>query len=226
MPGSAATKLSIWASVMISGGASRMTSGAAALTRNPASRAAASASLARGAVSTMPHSSPRPRTWSISGWPQRFDAVPHRLAQHLGAPHQVVVGQHPHHRQRRRGAHRVAAEGAAVQAGRQQIGGGPDGQHAPIGSPAAEALGQGHHVRGDAVVLVGEKGSGAAHSGLHLVEHQQGAVPGRDFACCGQVALGRDDDAALAHDRFQEYRRGVVVDRGGQRVGVAVGHVA
>ena len=75
-------------------------------------------------------------------------------------------------------------------------------------------------------MLVGEKGAGAADSGLHLVEHQQGAVPGGDLPGGGKIALGRDDDAALAHDRFQEHRRGVVVDRGGQRVGVPVRHVA
>src|SRR5699024_5370185 len=66
MPGSAVTKESIWCSVMIKGGANRMTSGAAALTRKPAARAAISTSLAVGALSTTPHSKPRPRTWSMS----------------------------------------------------------------------------------------------------------------------------------------------------------------
>ena len=94
-----------------------------------------------------------------------------------------------------------------------------------MGSPPPSPLASGHDVRGDAVVLVGEKRSGAAHSGLHLVEHQQGAVPRRDIARGGQIALGRDDDTALPHDRFEEHRGGVVVDRGGQRVGVAVRHV-
>ncbi len=48
--------------------------------------------------------------------------------------------------------------------------------------------------RGDAVVLVGEERSGAAHPGLHLVEHQRRAAPRRDVAGGGKVTRGRDDD--------------------------------
>ena len=58
----AVSNASICASVMTSGGARRTTSGAAALTRKPASRAAVSTALACGAVRTTPSSSPRPRT--------------------------------------------------------------------------------------------------------------------------------------------------------------------
>ena len=67
--GNAVRNSSICASVMTSGGASLITSGAAALTRNPASRAATSTGLAASELSTTPRSSPRPRTWSTSGWP-------------------------------------------------------------------------------------------------------------------------------------------------------------
>ena len=102
---------------------------------------------------------------------------------------------------------------------------GPTARHRADRQPPAQPLGQGHHVRRDAVVLVGEKRAGAAHSGLHLVEDQQCAVPRGDLAGGGQVALGRDDDAALPHDRLQEHRGGVVADGGGQRVRVAVRHV-
>ena len=87
--------------------------------------------------------------------------------------------------------------------------GGADRHAGADRQPAAEPLGQGHDVGGDAVVLVGEKRAGAAHSGLHLVEHQQRAVLGGDLAGGHQVAGGRDDDAALPHDRLQEHRGGV-----------------
>src|SRR5580693_533959 len=207
-------KLSIWVSVITSGGANRMTSGAAALTRNPALRAAASVSLARGAASTMPQSNPRPRMWSISGWPS--DSMPWR-------------NDLPNNSARRTrssaASTRSTASAAAVQTGCQQFGGRSDGQTRPDRQSAAQTLGQCHHVGGDAVVLVREKGAGAAHCRLHFVEHQQGAVPRRDIAGGGKVALGWDDDTALPHDRFQEYRGGVVADRGSQRVDVAVGHV-
>ena len=75
-------------------------------------------------------------------------------------------------------------------------------------------------------MLVREKRSGTAHSGLDFVENQQRAVPGGDVAGGRQVAVGRHDDAALPHDRLQEHRGGVVTDRGRQSVGVAVRHVA
>ena len=44
-------------------------------------------------------------------------------------------------------------------------------------------------------MLVGEKRTGAAHSGLHLVQNQQGAMLGGDVAGGGEVAIGRDDAA-------------------------------
>src|ERR1700722_7915861 len=66
-PGNAFRNSSICASVMINGGANRTTSGVAALTRNPASRAAVSTGLASGAVNATPHNRPLPRTWSTSG---------------------------------------------------------------------------------------------------------------------------------------------------------------
>ena len=99
-----------------------------------------------------------------------------RLAELAGAPDQVFVGEHAQHRQRRGGAHRVAAERAAVQSRGEQIGRRADRHAGTDRQPAAESLGERDDVGRDAVVLVGEKRSGAAHSGLHLVEHQQCAV--------------------------------------------------
>lgn len=196
MPGSAAMNPSSWPSVMISGGASRMTSGAAAFTRNPA-RARPPGVLGPRRGEHHPAQQSAPAHVVDERVTEPLDAVPQRLAHHLGVADQVVGRQHPQHRQRRRGADRIAAEGAAVQTGRHQLGGAPDGQARPDGQAAAEPLGQRDHVGGDAVMLVGEKRSGAAHPGLHLVEHQQGAVPRGDIARGGQVSLGRDDDAAL-----------------------------
>ena len=109
--------------------------------------------------------------------PQRLDAVGQRLAEHVGAADQVVVGKHSEHRERGGRADRVAAEGAAVQARTSAAPPVlPTARQAPIGSPPPKPLGQGDDVGRDAVVLVREKRSGAAHAGLHLVEHQQRAV--------------------------------------------------
>ena len=52
----------------ISGGASRIASGCTALTRNPASRLAASTAPAAGPVSRAASQSPRPLTPHSSGW--------------------------------------------------------------------------------------------------------------------------------------------------------------
>ena len=48
---------------------------------------------------------------------------------------------------------------------------------------------------------------------------------GGDVAGGREVAIGRDDDTALPHDRLQEHRGGVVADRSDQGIGVAVWHV-
>ena len=45
-------------------------------------------------------------------------------------------------------------------------------------------------------------------------------------AHAGQIVVGRHDDAGLTLDRLDEHGDGVVVDRGGQRVGVAERHRA
>ena len=215
MAGSAPRKSSIWASVMTSGGASRITSGAAALTRNPASRAAALDGL--GGSARQHDAAQQPATADVvdQRMPQRLDAVLQRLAEHVGPADQIVVGQHAQDGQRGGRADRVAAERAAVQAGRQQIGGVADAMHAPIGSPPPSPLAS--------VTMSGvmpscwwaKNAPVRPDSGLHLVEHQQRTVLGSDLTGRDQVAGGRDDDAALPHDRFEEHRGGVVVDRRG-----------
>src|SRR3546814_8074173 len=47
---------------------------------------------------------------------------------------------------------------------------------------AAETLGDGHDVGGDALLLAGMQGAGAAHAAHHLVEDQQHAVCVADLA--------------------------------------------
>ena len=61
-------------------------------------------------------------------------------------------------------------------AGHHALGGLLGGQHCPEREAAADALGHRHHVGRNAGPLVGEQLAGAAHAGLHLVEHQQQAV--------------------------------------------------
>ena len=64
--------------------------------------------------------------------------------------------------------------------------------------------------------------AGPAHPGLHLVDPEQRAVRVADLAGPGQVAGRRHDDAVLALDRLEDHGGGLVVDRCGKRLGVAV----
>ena len=89
---------------------------------------------------------------------------------------------------------------------------------------AAERLAEDVHVGHDALVLDGEVGAGAAEARLDLVGDEQHAPGGGHLADAGQVAGRRHDHAGLALDRLDQHGDGVVVDRGGQRVQVAVGH--
>ncbi len=85
--GRAARKASACSSVRISGGASRSTPGATALTRKPAARSASSAPLATSSVSTTPSSRPEPRTPATSGWPSASMPVRSRSPSCLAWPH-------------------------------------------------------------------------------------------------------------------------------------------
>src|SRR3546814_1939764 len=53
---------------------------------------------------------------------------------------------------------------------------------------AAETLGDGHDVGGDALLLAGMQGAGAAHAAHHLVEDQQHAVCVADLADALEIA--------------------------------------
>ena len=89
---------------------------------------------------------------------------------------------------------------------------------------AAEPLGQGDDVGDDAGLGVREPGAGAADAGLHLVDPEQRAVPGRDLPGGGEEPGGRHDHAGLALQRLDDHRGRGVVDGRGEGVRVAVRH--
>ena len=127
-----------------------------------------------------------------------------------GAGVEVVLLHRADRRQCRGAGHRVAAVGAAQSArvdGVEQVGAAGDGgqRHA-----AGDALGHGDDVRDDALVVDGEPFPGAAEAGLDLVRDEDDALvlgPGGERR---QEALGRDDEAALALDRFDDDRGDLV----------------
>src|SRR5690606_5971267 len=70
------------------------------------------------------------------------------------------------------------------------------GQAGADGHARAQALGQGHDVRLDAGVLVGEPLAGAADATLHLVEHEQPVLLVAELAQALQEFLMAEIDAA------------------------------
>ena len=69
---------------------------------------------------------------------------------------------------------------------------------------AGEGLADRDAVGADPLVLEGEELPGAAEARLDLVEDQEAVVPVGQLAQAPQVAVRRDDDAALALDRLDE----------------------
>ena len=67
-----------------------------------------------------------------------------------------------------------------------------------------DAFAEGHDVRLNALRLDGEHPAGSAKSRLDLVGDEQNVVPVEDFLDGAQVARRRHDDAALAHDGFDD----------------------
>ena len=74
---------------------------------------------------------------------------------------------------------------------------------------AAERLAEHVEVRHDALVVAREGAAGAAEAGLDLVGGEEDVLAGADLADAAQVALGRDDHAALALDRLDQDGDGV-----------------
>ncbi len=126
-----------------------------------------------------------------------------------------------------RARERVAAERAAVRPGREHLEHvAPPDDGRDRHDPAAERLAEGHEVGSHAPRLGRERRPGAPEAGLDLVGHEEHVPRGRDRAQARPVVVGRHDDARLALHRLQEHGDGRVVDRGGDRVGVAVRHEA
>ena len=135
-------------------------------------------------------------------------------AEHAALLHQPFVADHVQRLEPNRGGERIAAEGRAVRAGREDVhdlAAGDKGGHRQ--HPAAERLAQDQAVGTDALVLEGEPRAGAAQAGLHLVEDQQHAVCVADAAQGGEPARRRHDDAGLALDRLDKHGRRFRRDR-------------
>ena len=92
---------------------------------------------------------------------------------------------------------------------------------APTGKAAAKRLGQAHDIRGHAGPLVAEQFAGAAHPALHLVEYQHQTVLVAQFAQRPQERRLDNANAAFAHQRLDQDRRGFIGDRALDRFDVA-----
>ncbi|CAM5373953.1 hypothetical protein SALBM135S_02576 [Streptomyces alboniger] len=80
------------------------------------------------------------------------------------------------------------------------------GDHGCEGQSGAEGLGQGQDVGHHTVALEGVPGSGAAETGLRLIQDQQHAALSALGPQGGEVPGGWLDDAARAEDRLDETR--------------------
>ena len=107
---------------------------------------------------------------------QLADAGLQLLAAGVDVVEETRLAHHLDGRQRRRAAHRVAAVGAAVAAGRPLVVELAASAERGEREPAGDALGHADDVGLDAVVLDGEHLAGAAEAALHLVGDEQDAV--------------------------------------------------
>src|SRR6266700_6730017 len=152
------------------------------------------------------------------------DALAQPGADLAYAAEQVVALDGVEDREARGTGDRVAREGRTVRTGVEQVLGRAEGEAGADRQATAEALGQGDDVRTDPGLLEGEPVAGTADAGLDLVEHEQCAVPFGQFAGRLEVAGRRGHDAALALDRLDEERGGLVVDCRFEGPDVAEGH--
>ena len=108
----------------------------------------------------------------------------------------------------------VAAKGGAVVARLQHGGRGVVRHDGPNGHARAQALGQRHHIGGDAGPLVGKPFAGAAHARLHFIQDQQPALGIAQGTHLLQVFLAHGVQTAFALDGLHH---------DGDDVGVALG---
>src|SRR3546814_20043374 len=125
---------------------------------------------------------------------------------------QVVAADGLLHRKSSRGSHGMAHVGVAVleeaRALRERFENLAGQQHrADRLVAAAEALGDGHEVGRDAVLLAGMQGAGAPHAAPHLVEDEQHAVLVADPADALAVVGHRRPRTGGRADPRQEARR-------------------
>ena len=103
-------------------------------------------------------------------------------------------------------------------AGREDVGQALAGDERADRQAAAERLGGGQRVGHHAGVLVGPQRAGPAQPALDLVEDERGAVGVARGARGAQDVLAELVDAALALDRLEQHRGGVLVDGRGDRL--------
>ena len=113
-------------------------------------------------------------------------------------------------------------QSAAVAAWAQQSRGRSSRDAGPTGNPLPKTLRDGHDVGRDTLVHMDQPAAAAAHSGLHLIHPQQGAMLIADLPGLREVTLGRHHNAVLALDRLEHDGRYRVVHHGGQCFSVAV----
>ena len=95
------------------------------------------------------------------------------------------------------------------------------GEQRAEGGAARDALGEGHGVGLDLLVLMREVRAGPAHAGLHFIEQHQGAVLRAELAYAGQVSARRHHDACLALHRLEQDRAGLVGEGGSELLSIA-----
>ena len=112
----------------------------------------------------------------------------------------------------------IAAEGAAVLAGNEELGDCGLGEHNADGEAAADGFAQGEDVGfdgfavGGGEVLVAEPAAGAAAAGPYFVEDEGDALLIAEGADLGGVFGGVEVDAAFSLDRLDDDACGFVID--------------
>ncbi len=132
-----------------------------------------------------------------------------RVAEKLRALDELLLLEHVEHGTRGGECDRVADERSADGAGMRivhDLGAADDTRQR---QPACHRLRNDHEVGLDAEVLHREHSTRAPEPGLHLVRHEQDAVPVADSAQAFHELRGRGQEAALALLRLEHDRRDV-----------------
>ena len=138
--------------------------------------------------------------------------------------HPVQETRFQHHVQDRvadRHGQRIPAIGGTVAAGAHSLRGPLGRQKGTERKPAADALGDAHHIGGDPGPFMGEQLAGAAIAGLDLVKVQQKAELVADLPQGPEIVEIVRPDPAFPLDRFDMDGGGLIRDRRPQLVEVA-----